>query len=198
MRVNNFIKWDSGIIQNSSFHRNLTLIVSYIPPLTNLSPHNHIEPQMGICLSNEFMFSANHTQRNLHPDDAYIIGSNVQHSAVNTSHKGAYGVDIKFYDECIGDHEPLYLKLDAGYENQYIKITKVFGDDLKYSIAELAHYHYLIAGVGTADDADYDIDHGYQMFNIQDNPNIVSYALSGQAALLIQVKEDVFHTGGGL
>ncbi|WOD37247.1 cupin domain-containing protein [Nodosilinea sp. E11] len=89
-------KIDSEIVSNEFYCGDTKVMISSIPANCKLSAHKHSEAQFGLSLQGVFEMEVDGQRKLLQPlKDAYFVGSNILHSAKNSSSELAIGLDIK-------------------------------------------------------------------------------------------------------
>ena len=89
------IEWDNGVRQYSSVRGDTEVLLSYVPPHTNVEPHQHKEVQI-TC---RFRRAVHDCRRCHKKDDSAGISlyraSNVPHGARNETDQEVIAIDIK-------------------------------------------------------------------------------------------------------
>jgi bacilysin biosynthesis protein BacB len=90
------IDWDNGVRQYSTVRGDTEVLVSYVPPHTNIEPHEHKEAQIGIVVKGELSMTVGHSVQTLKAlDSAYIAPPFVPHGAKNETDEQVIAIDIK-------------------------------------------------------------------------------------------------------
>ncbi|ASB67580.1 Bacilysin biosynthesis protein BacB [Bacillus velezensis] len=90
------IEWDNGVRQYSSVRGDTEVLLSYVPPHTNVEPHQHKEVQIGLVVSGELSMTVGDVTRKMTAlESAYIAPPNVPHGARNETDQEVIAIDIK-------------------------------------------------------------------------------------------------------
>lgn len=57
------IEWENGVRQYSTVRGDTEVLMSYVPPHTNVEPHQHKEVQIGMVVSGELMMTVGDVTR---------------------------------------------------------------------------------------------------------------------------------------
>ena len=82
-----------AVVARSVKGERMTLAVVDLEPNADVAEHHHENEQLGVVLKGEIIFTIAGVVRALHAGDAYVIPSNVHHSA-RTTEAGATVVDV--------------------------------------------------------------------------------------------------------
>lgn len=90
------IEWENGVRQYSTVRGDTEVLMSYVPPHTNVEPHQHKEVQIGMVVSGELMMTVGDVTRKMTAlEFAYIAPPHVPHGARNDTDQEVIAIDIK-------------------------------------------------------------------------------------------------------
>lgn len=96
------IVWDNGVKQYSSKRENKEVLISYIPPNTDIPKHNHKELQIGMVIKGELEMTVGNQSKTMKPlSTMYVCNQFVEHSGRNNTDCEVVAIDIKIKEEHI-------------------------------------------------------------------------------------------------
>ena len=94
------VKWDNGIRQYSFKRGSREVLVSYVPPKTDVPVHKHKELQIGMVVKGELEMTVGNAVNIMKPlESMYVCNQFVEHHARNNTDDEVIAVDIKFNEE---------------------------------------------------------------------------------------------------
>lgn len=94
------IKWDNGVRQYSSKRDGKEVLISYVPPNTNIESHKHKELQIGMVIKGQLEMKVGDKIEIMRPlQSMYVCNQFVEHCASNNTDDEVIAVDIKFDEE---------------------------------------------------------------------------------------------------